>query len=89
MREKKCDKEPSPDTHMFQKLILKCDFKGEARPSYNWGSLMHGVLMEILPDDTVNSLERDRGRFSVTMREKKCDKEPSPDTHRYEGTETL
>jgi len=41
---------------MFQKLILKCDFKGEARPSYNWGSLMHGVLMEILPDDTVNSL---------------------------------
>ncbi len=48
--------------NVFQKLILKCDFRGEARPSYNWGSLMHGVLMETLPDQTVSLLHESKLR---------------------------
>lgn len=41
---------------MLQKIVLKCTCKGEQRPSYNWGSLMHGVLMELLPEKAADLL---------------------------------
>jgi len=36
---------------MLQKLILKCVYNGNQKISYNWGSLFHGMFMELLPED--------------------------------------
>lgn len=41
---------------MLQKIVLRCSFTCEERASYNWGSIMHGVLMELLPGDIVEIL---------------------------------
>ena len=45
---------------MLQKIILKCSFVGEERASYNWGSIMHGLLMELLPSEIVEILHESR-----------------------------
>jgi CRISPR-associated endoribonuclease Cas6 len=34
---------------MLQKICVKCSYAGGLNASYNWGSLMHGVLIELLP----------------------------------------
>jgi len=36
---------------MLHKISLKCKYKGEEKPSYNWGSVLHGALMELLPGE--------------------------------------
>ena len=39
---------------------MKCNYEGDQKISYNWGSLMHGVLMELLPEDTADFLHESR-----------------------------
>lgn len=41
---------------MLQKIILQCKYEGEQRASYNWGSLLHGFLMQALPEETADML---------------------------------
>ena len=40
---------------MLQKITLKLTYTGDAKASYNWGSMMHGVLMELLPADAAEA----------------------------------
>ena len=35
---------------MLQNITIRCNYEGDQRVSYNWGSLMHGLLMELLPE---------------------------------------
>lgn len=41
---------------MLQKLILQCSYDNDQKANYNWGSLMHGILMEALIPEVVNLL---------------------------------
>ena len=41
---------------MLQKLTLQCKYADDLKPSYNWGSLLHGVLMELLPGEVAEAL---------------------------------
>jgi len=47
--------ENGKEDKMLQKITLKLTYKGEAKASYNWGSMMHGVLMELLPADAAET----------------------------------
>lgn len=41
---------------MFQKISLKCAYQSDAKATYNWGSLMHGALMELLTPEIADRL---------------------------------
>lgn len=41
---------------MLQKIVLRCTNSQQERASYNWGSLLHGALMERLPKDIADAL---------------------------------
>lgn len=41
---------------MLQKIVLECTYSGERKASCHWGSLLHGALMELLPEDAAGSL---------------------------------
>jgi len=41
---------------MLQKIVLKCSHNGDERAVCSWGSLLHGVLMELLPEETAELL---------------------------------
>lgn len=41
---------------MLQKIIVKCSFSGDQKVNYNWGLIMHGVLMEHLSESTAEAL---------------------------------
>ncbi|NLM20818.1 MAG: CRISPR-associated endoribonuclease Cas6 [Peptococcaceae bacterium] len=47
---------------MLQKVILQCRCNTEQRPTYNWGSLFHGVLVSLLPPETAEILHQCRMR---------------------------
>jgi len=36
---------------MLQKIILQCEYEGEQKASYQWGSIFHGALIDNLPSD--------------------------------------
>lgn len=44
---------------MLQKIVVQCQYEGEQKPDYNWGSLFHGVLMNLLPEDIAEVLHED------------------------------
>lgn len=41
---------------MLQKIILNCTYVGDQKASYNWGSLFHGAMIELLPDIAADML---------------------------------
>ncbi len=41
---------------MLQKIVLHCVSTKEEKPSYHWGSLLHGALVELLPEDMAQEL---------------------------------
>ena len=41
---------------MLQKIILNCTYAGDQKASYNWGSLFHGAMIELLPDIAADML---------------------------------
>ncbi len=41
---------------MLQKIVIKCSYSGGTKASYNWGSLMHGALIELLPKEISDEL---------------------------------
>jgi len=41
---------------MLQKITLNCRYEGEAKANYNWGSLLHGFLMQMLPVEAADLL---------------------------------
>ncbi|HHT63048.1 MAG: CRISPR-associated endoribonuclease Cas6 [Bacillota bacterium] len=43
---------------MLEKIILKCRYKKELKGTYNWGSLLHGALLEMLPQETGEALHQ-------------------------------
>jgi len=47
---------------MLQKITLQCTYSGEAKASYNWGSLLHGAMMELLPKETASVLHENNLR---------------------------
>jgi CRISPR-associated endoribonuclease Cas6 len=47
---------------MLQKIIVQCKINGDQEASYNWGSLFHGVLLELLPEDVGEILHQSQLR---------------------------
>lgn len=47
---------------MFQKIIVQCRYAGEQKANYNWGSLLHGFLMQALPPEIAATLHQSRLR---------------------------
>lgn len=41
---------------MLYQLTLTCNYPKEVQASYNWGSLLHGALMQLLPVDAADAL---------------------------------
>ncbi len=41
---------------MLQKIIVQCQVGNSRAANYNWGSLFHGVLMEVIPPDLAELL---------------------------------
>lgn len=41
---------------MLQKIVIQCKYSGENKASYNWGSLFHGVIMEMLPAEIAEEI---------------------------------
>mgnify|MGYP000364874338 FL=1 len=47
---------------MLKKITLKCTYNGEAKASYHWGSLLHGAMMELLPEEVSEALHENHLR---------------------------
>jgi len=47
---------------MLQKIILQCEYEGGQRTGFQWGSVMHGALMETLPPEIAGHLHQSRLR---------------------------
>lgn len=43
---------------MLYRVILKCEYKGNERINYNWGTLFHGFLMKELPVEAAQLLHQ-------------------------------
>ncbi|MGI6412807.1 MAG: CRISPR-associated endoribonuclease Cas6 [Syntrophomonadaceae bacterium] len=43
---------------MLQKICLECQIEGELKASYQWGTIMHGVLMESLPPEVADYMHQ-------------------------------
>lgn len=46
----------------MQKIIIQCRYGGGHRANYNWGSLLHGFLIQALPPDVAEILHHSRLR---------------------------
>lgn len=40
----------------MEKIVLQCKYEGEQQANYNWGSLLHGFLMQVLPAEAADSM---------------------------------
>ncbi len=47
---------------MLQKIVVQCNYDGEQRANYNWGSLLHGFLIKALPPAAAEMLHHSRLR---------------------------
>ena len=47
---------------MLQKITLTCTYNGDAKASYHWGSLLHGAMMELLPEEISEALHENNLR---------------------------
>lgn len=45
---------------MLQKITLQCKYEGEQKVSYNWGSIFHGIIMEMLPQDVAEEMHQSK-----------------------------
>lgn len=45
---------------MLQKITLQCKYEGEQKASYNWGSIFHGIIMEMLPLDIAEEMHQSK-----------------------------
>ncbi len=43
---------------MLQKIILQCEYAGDQKASYQWGSIFHGVLIDNMPSDIADYLHQ-------------------------------
>lgn len=43
---------------MFQKITLLCEYEPAQKSNYNWGSILHGALMELLPPDVTDYIHQ-------------------------------
>lgn len=47
---------------MLQKIVIQFKYSGEQQANYNWGSLMHGALLEMMPPGVVDALHHSQLR---------------------------